>query len=578
MKTFLCIMVVLLVGLTVFSTPAIAQSASGTEEAVSVVVPSLAIKAPQVAYQGEKVEIKVVELPGGEPVSGAGVWAVDINSAPNPASVSIAQSGQVGIFLGKTGNSGELQYIFHDSSTFLLTAFKDGRQPAFSWITIQPLKAMAIKGPESAMTYQTCEFTVYEPENGNPVSRAGVWALPVNNEAVLTSNEFDLVSSITANGIFLGYTGNQGKVSHAFDKAGMYMLLATHRGYKPAFGKITILEVKELAIRAPEAVYVYQPFKLRVVEKSVLTVEIPVANAAVWAVSQANTLDTLTDEKAVADCGIFLGLTNKDGYIYPNPCLKETGQYWLVAFKTGYVPGIDQITVKPLKKMAIKGPETALIYQTCEFTVYEPENGNPVSGAGIWALMVDDETVMSNDEDQMAALISDKGIFLGLTNNAGQVFHAFDEPGGYMLVATHQGYKPAFGKITISEVKELAIRAPDTVGVLQPVSLRVVEKSALPVEIPVSGAAVWAVENDGKSNPDDYTDLKFLAEKQGIFLGWTDDTGYVSPQPRFSQAGQYWLIAVKDGYVPGIDTITVKKLLTATPSRISRLITSVESR
>jgi len=223
------------------------------------------------------------------------------------------------------------------------------------------------------------------------------------------------------------------------------------------------------------------------------------------------------------------------------------------------VPGISSITVNPLKEMAIKGPATALTGQTCEFIVSDKESGQPVQGAGVWAWRNQDPSVLSSTENDLVSVITTKGIFLGWTNSQGQVFHAFSEAGSYQLLATQQGYKPAFSKIAIQTVKELAIIAPEIVKVLQTVNIRIVEKSGLPAEIPVSKAAVWAVSAASKANLDDVADLAVLVKSQGIFLGWTNNTGYVTPKPRFSQAGQYWLIAIKDGYAPGVDTITVTK-------------------
>ncbi len=44
------------------------------------------------------------------------------------------------------------------TSIQLYQAFKDGYLPGFAWICIQPLKTMAIKGPQAAFVGQTVEF------------------------------------------------------------------------------------------------------------------------------------------------------------------------------------------------------------------------------------------------------------------------------------------------------------------------------------------------------------------------------------------------------------------------------------
>jgi hypothetical protein len=131
-------------------------------------------------------------------------------------------------------------------------------------------------------------------------------------------------------------------------------------------------------------------------------------------------------------------------------------------------------------------------------------------------------------------------------------------------MAFKQGYRPAFNRITIKEVPELAIRAPEQVTVLTPVPIKVVEKSVLTVEIPVAGVEVWAISLDKAAKLDNIGDYGSFAKSNGIFLGWTDQTGYVTPKPRFSVAGQYWLVAIKDGYAPGISQISVVALVKAT--------------
>jgi hypothetical protein len=70
---------------------------------------------------------------------------------------------------------------------------------------------------------------------------------------------------------------------------------------------------------------------------------------------------------------------------------------------------------------------------------------------------------------------------------------------------------------------------------------------------------------DNAAKLDGVSDYTLFARTNGIFLGVTDQTGYVMPQPRFSSAGQYWLIAVKDGFAPAVTQITVNCAVKATP-------------
>ncbi len=102
----------------------------------------------------------------------------------------------------------------------------------------------------------------------------------------------------------------------------------------------------------------------------------------------------------------------------------------------------------------------------------------------------------------------------------------------------------------------LAIKAPDVARVGQLVTIKVVERH---VGRPVYKAGVWAVDvKDIISDTDDSEDYASLAEKYGHFLGWTDKKGNVSH--RFREPGQYMLVAVKNGFVPGFAKITIKPL------------------
>ena len=208
--------------------------------------------------------------------------------------------------------------------------------------------ALAIKAPVSAPVGASVTITVYETKSNAPVSGANVWALSTGSVAATASGNADIASSASKYGIFLGETDKQGQVNAEFAKAGQYILVSVKDGYTPGLAWISIGNLKALVIRAPAAVKVLQPFALRVVETSVLTVEIPVPNADVWAVNAAavSVLDSSADFASVTQkYGIHLGYTNNDGYLNPEPVLNHAGTYWLVALKDGYTPAIAKIMV-----------------------------------------------------------------------------------------------------------------------------------------------------------------------------------------------------------------------------------------
>jgi hypothetical protein len=238
----------------------------------------------------------------------------------------------------------------------VLAVLLGGTLPVYAYnisptaVSIVPVAkpALVIKAPGSAALGAPVTITVYETKSNAPVSGSSVWALPADSIAVTASGNADIASAAAKYGIFLGETDKQGQVNAKFAKSGQYILVAVKDGYTPGTAKISIGNLKALVIRAPAAVKVLQPFSLRVVETSILTVEIPVANADVWAVNAvaASALNTNADIAAAAQkYGIHLGETGTDGYLNPEPELSRAGTYWLIALKDGYTPAIIKIMV-----------------------------------------------------------------------------------------------------------------------------------------------------------------------------------------------------------------------------------------
>jgi hypothetical protein len=320
-----------------------------------------------------------------------------------------------------------------------------------------------------------------------------------------------------------------------------------------------------LAINAPDTARVGENTKILITEKSG---NLPVMGAGVWAVIFPDASAASAEDIDVSNSGIeiLLGYTDNAGYVICT--FKRTGLYVLVTFKDGYLPGFDRIEVKPaIKALAIKSPATALAGAPVTILVYDRNSGGGVAQANVWAIAASaiPVTVSSNTSDT-AALIAQYGQYLGQTNDAGQLTFKLLKPERYLLLAVKDTYLPGFAKITIQPAKVLAIRNPLVVRILAPVEIRVVEKSVLPVEIPVSNAAVWAVKLTDMAVLDETADLSAVTEKYGLYLGSTDLQGYVNPKPVFHQEGKYWLIALKAGYLAGRSTIEVSPLVTATPT------------
>jgi len=235
---------------------------------------------------------------------------------------------------------------------------------------------------------------------------------------------------------------------------------------------------------------------------------------------------------------------------------------------SAYVLNTGAVSIVPVAKpaLAIKAPVSAPAGATFIVTVTDSKSNAPVSEANLWVLPASALPVTASATTDIAVYVDQHGTFLGETDAKGQVTAQFAQAGQYLLAAVKDGYNPGFAKISIgNELKTLAIRAPVSVKILQPFSLRVVETSVLTVEIPVSGADVWAVSAPVASPITANVDIAAYAQKYGIHLGITGNDGYLNPELELSRAGTYRLVALKDGYTPAILKILVVGPVTITP-------------
>jgi len=225
------------------------------------------------------------------------------------------------------------------------------------------------------------------------------------------------------------------------------------------------------------------------------------------------------------------------------------------------------IDVTPIAKRAlvVKAPEAARVRQLVTIEVTERYTGRPIAKAGAWAIKVEDVKSETIDAEAYAALVEKCGYFLGWTNEEGNVFHRFREPGRYVLVAVKDGFVPGFTKIDIKPFRALAIRAPEVARAGQAVTIKVFERHAYK---PVPRAGVFAVKAkdivDVAADSNTYAEL---ARERGYFIGLTDGDGEV--KHRFREAGQYVLVSVKHGFVPGFAKIAIKPLPTTASTGIT---------
>ncbi len=523
------------------------------EEATAVPIPTMVVKAPEVAGVGQLVTINVYDKFFGDPIPNAGVWAIkvdDLETINGDPNFYVSLLDDEGEFLGWTNGEGNVFHSFNEAGQYVLVAVKDGYAPGFAIIAIKHM--LSVKAPEIALVGQQVTISVTERYTSEPVAMAGVWAIDMNDIVVDVEDAEIFTSLAESLGEFLGWTDNTGNVYHAFNEAGRYVLVAVKADYRPGFTRISVV-VPALAIKAPEFALVGQEVTITVFEKHIGK---PVPGAGVWAVDVNNVtanVQAVEDYAALAEAhGEFLGWTDDNGNVYHK--FAQAGRYVLVALKSGCLPGFAKIAIET-PVLAIKAPQVALVGQPVTIHVYEKHFNEPVPQAGVWAFDIDTVATDALAVEDYTSIAEAHGQFLGYTDTTGNVCHTFTVQGRYMLVAVKSGYITGFAKIAI-EVPTLALKAPAVAWVNQLVTIKVYEQHILQ---PVVNAAVYAIDVNllDKNNLDPQA-YAVLAKDNGYLIGYTDGNGVV--KTRFNKPAQYVLVAVKDGYVPGFAQITVRPM------------------
>ena len=621
MVSALMVLVILFTGL-----PAMAQA--DTDEATETVpvADALGIRAPRVAYFGQEVTIGVFERGTGAPVGGAFVFALSRGNAEalqaemttlrEDATAAAEEvdyqtlAETYGELIGITGNTGEVNHAFEEAGWYMLLAVKGGYYPGFATITIRPMvKALGIKAPYNARVGEEVTITVFERGTQRPEANALVFAVsPVVAEALqaeitiiredttVYAASIDYEELARRYGELIGITNEYGEVYHAFNQAGRYLLIAVKPGYLPGFTRIAIWPVvKALGIKAPDTAQVGEEVTIGVFERG--TGE-PVENAGVWALSRENaeimkaevavlqeetaTVDDIDYEEMVGIYGEFIDWTDENGEV--KYTFDEAGCYVLVAVKRGYFPGFRSIHIGTVPKaLVINAPRTAPVGETVTIGVSERGTGEVVEGAFVFALSRDNAVALKEEitelreAGEIAAVDIDYksladvyGELIGITNEYGEVYHAFDKAGWYLLLAVKPDYLPAFSPIRINTLpKALGIKAPRMAKPGEEVTMVVFDRRT---QSPVEGAGVWAVSRDnidglkeqmdqlqeGAVTANAEADYESLVSLVGEFIDWTDENGEV--RHTFEEPGFYLLVAVKRGYYPGFAPIAIRSL------------------
>jgi len=362
---------------------------------------------------------------------------------------------------------------------------------------------LAVLAPLRAPVGKAVTMTVLARSTAEPVAGAGIWALTREEAEALREEmtamrestdtalaETDWESAVSVRGIFLGRTGDNGKLDYTFDEEGRYVLIAIKKGYVPGRTSIAINDLpRALAIRAPQRAPVGEEVTMTVLQRGT---EEPVEGAGIWALTreeaealreEMTAMRESTDtalaeadwESVVSVRGIFLGRTDPDGEL--DYAFDEEGRYLLVAVKRGYFPGHKGIAIgNVLKALIMDAPRRAKVGQEVTMTVLQRGTEEPVEGAGIWALTREEAEILKEEitamresgdnslaEADWESVVSVRGIFLGRTDADGELDYAFGEEGGYILVAVKRGYFPGRISIAIRSLPEPQVERPQIV-------------------------------------------------------------------------------------------------------------------
>ncbi len=350
--------------------------------------------------------------------------------------------------------------------------------------------SLAIVAPRIAEVNQQISMTVFLRWNQEPFEGAGVWVftreqadilreevrqLSQDNTTAIEDKDYEALASV--HGTFIGTTGADGKLYYSFADRGVYVLAAVKRGYFPGFTSILVgSRPAALAIDAPQKAAVDEMVTMTVTQKDTGGV---VEGAGIWAITREKVEALNTEIKslrenaeiAVEDIdfesladiyGEFLGRTDLNGQLSHAFSVEDT--YLLLSVKRGYIPGrtVIRIGEPTIRVLAIDAPRRAVIGDEVIMTVNDRSTAEPVAGAGVWALSIDkmeslrsdmqalrEDSNIAAEDKNYESLMDIYGEFLGRTNESGQLAHAFNAEGGYLLVTVMQGYIPGWTGIRI---------------------------------------------------------------------------------------------------------------------------------
>jgi hypothetical protein len=335
---------------------------------------------------------------------------------------------------------------------------------------------LAVDVPNVVQVDESVTITVTERSSGIAVEGASVYALSWPKLGLSDTNSIIAPQGYSCE--FLGRTTGGGNITHAFDRVGGLLIVATKEGYGPGLAWLTVKPnlLGRLAIDAPGRAKVDEFVSIKVFEKN--SVE-AVGRADVWAISlplwlsPREMIPSAADAKALLEelrgasvgdvteildgHGQYLGQTNDAGEL--KHAFGEVGMYMLISTKSGYVPGVKAITIVADEALAIKAdPRRADVGEDITFTATTRGTGTPVDDVALYALSMGSigripmplpQTDVQNFS--FSEMVVESGEYLGATNEFGELKHQFSEAGIYLIVGIEDGYVPGITFVFVGQ-------------------------------------------------------------------------------------------------------------------------------
>ncbi len=248
-----------------------------------------------------------------------------------------------------------------------LSIMAAGQTSTGSGTNIMPRVHLAIVQPWAVRVGQNLQLSVFERVNQTPVSGVSVWAVTKDKidtvktaVKALTAKGLDNITDadfepiLNVNGVPLGQTDGNGRLTHIFTGPSNYWLVALKGGYLPGYSHLAVTEI--LAISTPNKVAPGDSVTIKVSQKGT---DVSVRGANLWAIDFPNakilkdklaavrkankgSLLNADWESILNNLAISLGSTDASGQVSHS---FEKGRYLLITTLKGCAPAYSSIAI-----------------------------------------------------------------------------------------------------------------------------------------------------------------------------------------------------------------------------------------